>query len=166
MEGIDFKRGGLDFFKKYRYVLLIFLIGLFLMLMPQQKTQEPVMKPAEQPTEPSLEESLEAILSKIDGAGKTEVLLTQAMGEQIMYQTNEDASETDMSESIRKDTVMIVGEGRDETGLIRRIDPPVYLGAVVLCQGGDNPHIRLSIVEAVSNATGLTTDRITVLKMK
>jgi len=42
----------------------------------------------------------------------------------------------------------------------------LYRGAVVVCQGGDNASVRLAVVEAVSNATGLTSDRITVLKMK
>ena len=55
---------------------------------------------------------------------------------------------------------------RADPGLVRQVNPPEYLGAVVLCQGADNPSVKLSIVEAVSKATGLTTDRITVLKMK
>ena len=43
---------------------------------------------------------------------------------------------------------------------------PTYLGAVIVCQGGDSPTVKLAIVEAVSNATGLSADKITVLKMK
>ena len=55
---------------------------------------------------------------------------------------------------------------RNETGLIRQIIPPVYRGAVVLCQGAENANIRLQIVEAVKSVTGLSSDHITVLKMK
>ena len=61
---------------------------------------------------------------------------------------------------------MVTGSDRSEKGLVRQINPPEYLGAVVLCQGADNAAVKLAIVEAVSKATGLSTDRITVLKMK
>jgi hypothetical protein len=40
------------------------------------------------------------------------------------------------------------------------------MGAVIVCQGADKPVVRLAIVEAVADATGLSTDTITVLKMK
>ena len=40
------------------------------------------------------------------------------------------------------------------------------VGAIIVCQGGDSPTVRLNIVEAVSNVTGIGSDRITVLKMK
>ena len=40
------------------------------------------------------------------------------------------------------------------------------MGAIVVCQGGDNATVRLAIIEAVSNVTGLGADKISVLKMK
>ena len=50
--------------------------------------------------------------------------------------------------------------------MVRTIVPPVYLGAIIVCQGGDSPAVRLAVVEAVSNVTGIGSDRITVEKMK
>ena len=62
---------------------------------------------------------------------------------------------------------MTVTDGqRNETGLVRQVNPPSYLGAVVVCQGGDDPRVQLDIVNAVSRITGLGADRISVLKMK
>ena len=55
---------------------------------------------------------------------------------------------------------------RNQTGLVCQIDPPTYLGAVVLCQGAENSTVRLAITQAVSNATGLGYHKITILKMK
>jgi len=40
------------------------------------------------------------------------------------------------------------------------------MGAVIVCQGADDPQVRLSIVDAVSKVTGLGSDKISVLKMK
>jgi stage III sporulation protein AG len=86
------------------------------------------------------------------------VLLTPASGKETLYQTNENGDDSD--------TVIITDSSRNESGLIRQVNPPVYLGAIVLCQGGDRPSVRLAIVDAVSKVTGLGADRISVLKMK
>ena len=89
-------------------------------------------------------------------------MLSIREGEETVYQTDEDRS----NEDIRRDTVLVTASGREETGLIRQITPPVYRGALVLCQGADNATVRLALVEAVMSITGLTSDCITVLKMK
>ena len=61
---------------------------------------------------------------------------------------------------------MITGQNKQETGLVRQVIPPTYMGVVVVCEGADNPSLKLAIVDAVSKATGLGADRISVLKMK
>ena len=61
---------------------------------------------------------------------------------------------------------VIRGENGKESGLVQRVDPPKYLGAVIVCQGADKAAVKLAIVEAVSKATGLGADQISVLKMK
>lgn len=81
----------------------------------------------------------------------------------MLYQTD---TQTDSSGSVRIDTVLVSDSNREETGLLRQIKPPVYLGAVVVCQGADSSSVRLSITEAVSKITGLGADCIVVLKMK
>ena len=93
-------------------------------------------------------------------------MLTEAAGSETIYQTDEDRSETSDAQNIRVETVIVSGSERTETGLVRTVVPPVYLGAIIVCQGGDSPAVRLSVAEAVSNVTGIGTDRITVLKMK
>ena len=90
------------------------------------------------------------------------VLLTQREGEQTVYQTDEDST----SSGVRSDTVLLSGADRSQTGLVRQINPPTYLGAVIVCQGADSASVRLAIVAAVGRVTGLSTDKITVLKMK
>ena len=41
-----------------------------------------------------------------------------------------------------------------------------YRGALIVCAGADSPQVRLDLVNAVAGLTGLSTDRITVVKMK
>ena len=54
----------------------------------------------------------------------------------------------------------------NETGLIKQVNPPKYLGALIVCQGADDPSVRLAVSQAVASVTGISTDRISVLKMK
>lgn len=156
-------RGNLqDYIKKYRYFLLILLLGLILMTLPQPHSEETMPSETTVYENTDLQKSLCEILSMIHGAGKVSVLLTQEIGEQTIYQENENSSDN----TTRKDTVLISNASREETGLVQQIYSPVYRGAVVVCQGAENASVRLSIVEAVKSATGLTADHITVLKMK
>lgn len=164
---MDWISKGYDYFKKYRYVILVLAIGLVLMLLPERTETETTPIPTQpQMNSEDTSQQLEDILSQIQGAGRVKVLLTRATEEEILYQTNEDESHTADSSSIRQETVIIANSDRGETGLIQTVIPPTYLGAIIVCQGADSPTVKLSIVEAVSNATGLGTDRITVLKMK
>ena len=162
MDGITDRVTLVEGFKKYRVVILILIFGIALLTFPEKKQEEPMQTPVVHTEKSSLEASLADILSQIHGAGKVEVLLTQAAGERITYQTDEDISGTDT----RRNTVLITNSDRDETGLVRQVLPPVYQGAIVVCQGADSAQIRLAVVEAVMCVTGLTSDRISVLKMK
>jgi stage III sporulation protein AG len=157
----------LETVKKYRYVIVVLLIGLFLMLIPQTeetKNGNPVV--IQQKQENSLQEDLEQILSQLEGAGRVEVLLTQAQGERRIFQTNDNTEHSESAGSVRKETVIVTDSGRGEDGLVQQTVAPVYLGAVILCQGAGSAAVRLAIIEAVSSATGLPTHNISVLKMK
>lgn len=153
--------------KKYQYVFLVLLLGMVLMFLPQKNTATEESAPAStDAAEQGIGSQLETILSKIDGVGAVEVLLTESRGTQTYYQTDEDRTSSSDTGSVRIQTVIITGSNREEYGLIQRIDPPTYLGAVIVCQGGDQASVRLAVMEAVSNVTGIGTDRISVLKMK
>ena len=143
------------------------LIGIFLLCIPEKEPEELIRQTQETvQQQKTLEQELEDVLSKLDGAGKVRVLLTESSGSETYYQQDEDRMEDEGGKQIRSDTVILTDSGRGQSGLVRRVDPPVYLGAVVLCQGADSARVKLAVTEAVANATGLSTDRITVLKMK
>lgn len=149
---------------KYRYAAVILIIGIVLMMMPAGTASDtqPQEENQTKTEEASAEEKLSNILSKIQGAGKVEVILSFASGEETQYYEN---AQTD-GDSNRADAVIITDSDKNQSALVSRIDPPEYLGAVVVCQGADSAAIRLAIVDAVSKYTGLGADRISVLKMK
>lgn len=171
MDTEKLKRKAAQLLQKYKYAALVVCIGLVLMLLPsaqKQKTDTPAMTEPTQAAQSKtdLAAELAQLLSMVSGAGKVELLLSVEQGERLVYQFDTETSESDSSESERRQTVIITDADRNEQPILSQSIPPVYLGAVVLCQGADQPAVQLAIVEAVSKATGLGADRICVLKMK
>lgn len=155
--------------KRYRYALLIIAIGLVLMAMPntQKNTQTDISDATNVVSaEPSLEERLTSVLSQVEGAGQVCVVLTIAEGEEIVYQTNDNIANTNDSNSKNIDTVTVTDSQRNQNGLVCQINPATYRGVIIVCQGADNPSVRLNLVDAVSKLTGLGANCISVLKMK
>ena len=154
---------------KYKYAAVILLVGLVLLWLPGKSLkweQQQTDSSAKETTVMSREEALAEILQSIQGAGRVKVLLSTESGEETVYQTDSDTSNGTDNSSVRTDTVIITDSKRDESGLIRQVNPPVYLGAVVVCDGADNATVRLAITQAVGKITGLGADAICVLKMK
>ncbi len=152
---MDYLKKLTELVSKYRWAVLILMVGVVLMLIPasSEEPQPQLMTtaPAEKET---VGEQLQTILGQIKGVGKVQVLLTVDTGANTVYQTDGDK------------TVIVTGADRTQNGLVERVESPVFRGAVIVCQGADSPTVRLSVVEAVSAVTGLGTDRITVVKMK
>lgn len=151
---------------RYKFVALILSIGILMMVQPGKTNVE--AEPADRPLQvqqPDLTEKLTEILGQIHGVGKVRVMITEAAGAETVYQTDEDRSVTADATTVRLETILI-SSGGAEQGLVKTVTPPVYLGAVIVCQGGDNPTVRLAVSQAVSSLTGIGTDHITVLKMK
>lgn len=150
-----------NFIKKFKYAAIVLVIGIALMLMPNiSSTKTNEVQNAKTTYTQKLDDDLASILCKVEGAGRVEVILTVSEGEQTVYQTDTDQS------GYEQNTVIVSNSSRTENGLIKRVDPAKYLGAIILCQGADSTSVRLAITEAVSKITGLGTDRICVLKMK
>ena len=98
------------------------------------------------------ERRLAETLQMIDGVGKTSVLLSVRVSAQTDYLSDEE-----------KTVILSAGGGRQQA-LAFRMRSPEYLGAVIVCEGGDDPKIQWSVLEAVTKFTGLRADQITVLK--
>ena len=166
MDWLELKQSIKIIMSKYKFPALILCTGILLMTMPRK--EETVTAPvitAETAQGSDITDRLTEILEHTDGVGKVRVMLTESSGSETIYQTDEEQSHSGDSSNTRVSTVLVSSGGSD-LGLIRTVMPPVYLGAVVVCQGGDDPAVRLAITQAVSALTGIGADRITVLKMK
>lgn len=162
MDGLKDKLKSLG---KYKYVLFVILIGVVLMLLPNKTIRK--SEPAETTiSEVNEEERIQNILQMVHGAGRVAVYLKTERSEQYIYQTDNDTSSTTDRNDQSKDTVLVTDSERNQSGLIQTVLTPKYAGAVIVCDGADDAYVKLSIVDAVSKATGLGSDKISVLKMK
>jgi len=153
---------------KYKYALLVALIGVVLLAWPGWKPKDLDGAPApagnvEEDRE-AMEERMRAILSQIDGVGSLELMLTvdstnrqeYAMDTELSY-SGQTAAPDDYSR--RTETVVVA-----DSPVVARDISPAYRGALVVCEGGGNAEVKLAVTEAVSSLTGLSSDRITVVK--
>lgn len=148
----------IGFLEKYKFALIILAIGLVLISMPtSDNPKEEAVIETEQLPEDQLEEKLQKALQQIEGAGRVEVVLTIRESQQKILASDETESES-------KTVTVQSGEGT-ETVTVKSLYP-IYRGALVVCDGADDPQVKLDIVSSVSALTGLGTDKITVVKMK
>lgn len=152
--------------KKYGMTLLIVAAGVALMLLPGTSEDAGEKQTAQNTEDFSLEETqaqMEKLLSRIEGTGKLQLMLTLKSGSRLRLAEDQDETANQEETSRRTETVT-VSRGGSEDVVITQQMYPIYQGAVVVCQGADQAAVRLAVTEAVSALTGLSSDRITVVK--
>ena len=167
---------GLALFQKYKYVLLILLVGVVLLAWPTEK--EPPAAANDPPLAASavqedfsvsaLEEKLAETLSKIRGAGEVTVMLTvQGGSRQVLAMDEKSTRRGDGGSETQSTTVVVSGASAAGNGpvLVQQLYPK-FQGALVVCSGGEDAGVRLKLMEAVSALTGLGTDKISICKGK
>ena len=157
-----------DFFKKYRYAVIVLIIGVLLMNLPTGNSQKAATKTElpNQSTLESVEARLAGVLCCMKGVGRVEVMLTEASGPENVYQMDEDTTDANSNSSEKSKTVIVKDSNRNEVPLVRKTISTKYLGAIIVCDGAENPSVRLALVDAVCKLTGLGSDSISIVKMK
>lgn len=155
--------------KKYRYVLLTALLGLFLLLLPGGETAQKRTEGTESEgfDRAALQREMEEILSEIEGVGKLSLMLTVEGGGEKQLARDESASvrasDTDEEQSRKTETV-VLGSGSGAEVVITQSYYPRFVGALVVCEGADSASVRLTVTQAVGALTGLSSDQITVAR--
>ncbi len=157
--------------EKYKFVLLIILLGVLLLALPDFSGEKSGDQAAAGSVQTSfdleeMERKLEDALSQIDGAGKVTVVLSVKTGtRQVLAEDNEISEKNDETEQSDSTVVLSKGSGYQEVVSVQEIYPQ-FRGALVVCAGGGNPAVKLKLVEAVSALTGLGSDKISICKGK
>lgn len=159
--------------KKHRYVLCMAALGAFLLLLPTGGTERDTARAssdAQTFDRLAIQQEMETILSRLDGVGKLSLMLTVDGSAALELAQDESASakrsgETDGEQTKKRETV-VLGSGSTAEVVVTRSAYPEFLGALVVCEGGDSAAVRLRVTQAVSALTGLSSERITVVKGK
>lgn len=168
-----------DFIKKEKKVIILVVVGLIGILLiaisefipkTEKKTTDTVTETyANSGYEEKIEKRLCDVISSIDGAGKVSVMVTLQSGEEYQYaknSTNEEKTETNSSQ-IKNDSeyVVIDGADGDECVLVKSNTPKIQ-GVIIVCEGGEIQSVKNNITNAVAALLGVSTNNISVLKMK
>lgn len=172
MKTMEWGRKALQNFGKYKYVLLVALVGAVLLLWPSGERADTASGSGQARENgdlfrvEELEEKLEKALSQVEGAGQVTVVLTlEESPRQVLAQDEEGTWGTGET---RRDTSTVLlsrGSGLQEVVPLQEVGPR-YRGALVVAEGGDLPQVRLALCEAVSALTGLGADKISICKGK
>ena len=142
---------------KYKYPLIVFVLGIIIVIFSGNDTENiEIISDADMDRVHVMEMQIKNALEKIEGVGKTEVILSLKSSEQNIY-----AKEGD-----EKAEIVIVNENGTQKALVECTESPVFKGALIVCDGGDNSKVRLEITEAVKALTGISSQNIIITKMK
>jgi len=165
--GWKFPQNWAQLLKQYRYVLLVLAAGIGLMLLPVPDGSGARKEAASAPgvdeqifALDEFERQVAGILSDIEGAGKVQVVFTLKSGSRRVLAQDVQQDGEEMTS-----TTVLVGKlsSQQESVVVQTIGP-IFQGALLVCPGGDDPGVRLALIQAVSALTGLGSDRISICK--
>lgn len=174
--GMKFKNFFNNKNKSNKFILALVIIGMALIFLsefvPENKKQE--FKTSEDniylsyEREEELERKLENMLSKIEGAGKTSVMLTFDSSKEFYYavKSKKEFYETDAERrGDSEESIEIIDGENGEEPLIIKADEAKIRGVLVVCEGGNNATVIEQIINAVCAVLGIPSSRVSVSKM-
>ena len=139
--------------------MLLLLLSEFL---PGSSTQKTVVSAV--PTaavsqyQTQLEQQLEELISQLQGAGKTTVMVTLTTGEETVY-----AVDTQTGDVQQQETHVLLQDG---SALAETTYLPQVCGVAVLCEGGGDVRVAARITELLHSLLDLPANRICVEQRK
>ncbi len=143
----------------------------------QQRTVGEEAEEEAESYETYLEERLEALLGKMEGVGKIQVMVTlEDGGEQILEKDEKESRTTTgegSGETARTATevnleyaTIFVEEDGNRTPYIVQVKNPKVKGVAVICEGGGNSSVAQNISKTIGALFSIETHKIMVMKME
>lgn len=170
---------------KVRLIVALGLLGMLLILLSQCMRPSAGQKPEREPEgllsseeyTQTLEKKLQSMIESIEGVGKARVMITLESSEQMVYATEqktqtesmqditgEDKKRTQQSDNRQTSYILIdKGSGQKQPVVTARLEPQVK-GVVVVCPGAENKVVGARVVEVVTTALGIGSNRVCVVK--
>lgn len=165
------KRKWLALIGSYKYVLIVVAAGILCLAWPSRSPTEPEQEAAGASSMDleAIQTEMEEILGAIQGVGELRLMLTvdtgtqrELAGDTSLSYSGETTAPEDYSRTT--ETVVVSGGSGEDQVVVTRETYPQFRGALVVCQGADDPQVKLSVIEAVSALTGLGSNKISVIR--
>lgn len=124
-----------------------------------------------------LEARLTEMISSVDGAGETKVMVTLECGTEYVYASQQKTTsalseDSDINGKTSRDekttgeenVILIDGDNGEEPLILKEMTPTVA-GVVVVCSGADDVQVKQRIVDIVTTALGTSSNRVCVTLM-
>lgn len=151
-------------------ILLALLLGILLLAagrsFSDSKEEVPQTVAAAETADRATERRMAEILSKIQGAGQVDVMLTYRQTEEKTIAHNETREEN--GEALRTEQTAILledGDGATQP-LVLTEAGPVVEGVVIAAQGADSPAVAAALNQAAQALLDVPAHKVAVLKMK
>ena len=158
--------------RKRRILLAVGVAGILLIaaseLLPRRST------PQEEPTdtatlsasqvEQALEERITALLSRTEGVGQCQVMVTLEHGAQFVYATDQSTTATAGEQTSGSEKTLVVETDAGPVGLLVTEVQPAVKGVAVICDGGGDPAVQERVSALVTAALDISARRVCVAK--
>lgn len=164
--------------KKLSAVVVLLVSGIALLCASELGTEnKTTLAQSEETTEytdisdysEQLETRLVSIISSIDGAGTTRVMVTLENSGEDVYLHDSDYGEniepSGKNSVERKDEYVIIDGSSGEHGIIVRRAEPRIRGVAVVCEGGGSEYVRAQVIQTVTALLDISSARVSVAKM-
>lgn len=138
--------------------VLAMLLLLLSELLPSGNTQKAAASAAQTATVSQYQAQLEELISQLQGAGHTTVMVTLSTGEETVY-----AVDTQTGDMQQQETHVLLQDG---SALAETTYLPQVCGVAVLCEGGGDVRVAARITELLHSLLDLPTNRICVEQRK
>ncbi len=122
----------------------------------------------------SLEKQLCRIVENIKGAGDCEVMITLKSAGEYVYATEQNNSTASMNDdgrseykdgSERRYITVRDGSGGESAVILKELLPEVR-GAVIVCEGADDPSVKSDVISAAAALLGVPSNNVCVIKKR
>lgn len=124
-----------------------------------------------------LEKEMEEILGKVDGVGKIKVMITlknskeQVINKDTSFSNSKSVAEKEgeknESEAYEQgeETILISMDGESIPYVLKEYSPTVE-GVLIIAEGGDNPNVKIALIEASTVLLNVPSHKVSILKME
>jgi len=159
--------------KTNSWILVMAVVGVALVVLSAMpgRTQKPAPADETLAYTQALESRLEDMVSSVQGAGQSKVMVTLEHTVEYVYaneeKVNSDRSQSDSGDVSSRDdsqkTVVTVDAQDGKQGLLVTEIQPTVRGVVIACEGAADEQVAQCVAQAVKTALNITDKRVCVI---